>query len=117
MATEKQITYIKELLHQKRMPYWRKADAIRATTADLTSHDNRHAAADVRKCDLLVRAYEAIQTRRDLSEKEASALIDALKSTGDKLIEMALDRPQTAERIGLASFIAEHGAALEKALS
>jgi hypothetical protein len=116
MATEKQITYIKELLHQKRMPYWRKADAIRATTADLTSHDNRHAAADVRKYDLLVQAYEAIQLP-DLSEKEASALIDALKSTGDKLIEMALDRPQTAERIGLASFIAEHGAALEKALS
>lgn len=110
-ATEKQITYIHELIRSNRLAYWRKADAIRATTKDLDNYDNRHAARNVVNADLMVRVYETIQVPTDLNQRQASAWIDALK--GGTLIDAALDKPGTAERMGLTSLIAEVG---EKAI-
>jgi len=114
MASENQINYIKSLIAAKRGQYWRKADGIRATTADLAAHDSRHAAAALRDAELMVLAYETIRIPSDLSEKQASVWIEALKAAGNKIIEAALDKPETAARIGLADLIAEHGAELEK---
>lgn len=111
-ATEKQIAYINELIRSTRMDYWRKADAVRATTTpELLAHpDNRHYAARLAAAELMVRVYETIQVP-ELNQKQASTWIDALK--GGTLIDTALDKPAAAARMGLTTIIAEVG---EKAI-
>ncbi len=116
MATQKQLDYIKELLFQKRMSFWRKADGIKATTRDLSAHENRHDAAALAAADLMTLVYETITVPADLTDKQASAWIDALRNAGNQLVETALDRPQTAERIGLSALIEERRAEIERAL-
>lgn len=114
-ATAPQVQYITRLLAEKRMQHWRRAESIRTTT-DLANPDFRHEAQRLQDAELMVQVYEAIQLPADLTEKQASAWIDALKGAGDALIAAALDRPATAARIGLTDLLDSRRAAIERAI-